>query len=50
MIMVFVQSAGRFILLVQNLLYIKSSKSIVFSPRLLINSGNILSCPGCFLC
>lgn len=49
MITVFVQSAGRLILLVQNLLYIKSSISIAFGPKLLINSGNILSCSGCFL-
>ena len=49
MITAFVQSAGRFILLVQNLLYIKSSVSVAFGPRFLINSGNILSVPGCFL-
>ena len=47
--MVFVQSAGKLILLVQNLSYIKSSLSIVFGPGFLINSGNILSCPCCFL-
>ena len=45
----FVQSAGRLILLVQYLLHIKSSVSIGFGPRFLINSGNILSDRGCFL-
>ena len=49
MIMAFVQSAGRLILLVQNLLHARSSVSVAFEPRFLINSGNILSGPGCFL-
>jgi len=49
MIMAFVQSAGRLVLLVRNLLYIMGSVSIAFGPRFLINSGNILSGSGRFL-